>query len=281
MESISSSLGLVIVLLSFVFEFVDSSLGMGYGTSLTPAMLALGFSPADIVPAILISELVTGVLASVFHHQRGNASFTPDISGLYMPDALKKIHTKDGLMKAWQRTPQDLKVGIVLSLSSIAGAIIAVIIATSLPMMYIKLYIGLMVTTIGLIILLKRNHEYRFSWMRILALGGIAAFNKGISGGGYGPVVTSGQLLSGVRTKNAVAITSFSEIVASASGLVTFLVLGKNIFSPALPYLLLGAVVSAPLSAFVVAKTNTKRLTVLVGILTLILGGYTLYKLVA
>jgi uncharacterized protein len=230
MESISLTLGITITLLSFAFEFVDSSLGMGYGTSLTPAMLALGFSPADIVPAILISELMTGILASVFHHRHGNASLSPDTSGLYMPDALRKIYTRDGLAKAWSRTPQDLKVGIVLGTSSIIGAFIAVVIATSLPQTYVKLYIGVMVTVIGLVILLKRNHTYRFSWGRILMLGGIAAFNKGISGGGYGPVVTSGQLLSGVQTKSAVAITSFSEIVASASGLATFLVLGKDIF---------------------------------------------------
>jgi hypothetical protein len=29
-----------------------------------------------------------------------------------------------------------------------------------------------------------------------------------MSGGGYGPVVTGGQLLSGVNGKNAIAITS-------------------------------------------------------------------------
>lgn len=279
MESISFSLGLIVALLSFTFEFVDSSLGMGYGTSLTPAMLALGFSPADIVPAILVSELVTGILASIFHHRSGNASLTPDTSGLYMPDALRKIHTRDGLTKAWQRTPQDLKVGIVLSISSVVGALLAVGIASLLPQTYVKFYIGAMVTIIGIIILVKRNHEYEFSWLRILMLGGIAAFNKGISGGGYGPVVTSGQLLSGVQTKRAVAITSFSEIVASASGLIGFLILGRELFSPVLPYLLLGAVISAPLSALVVARTTTKRMTVLVGTLTLILGVYTLYKL--
>jgi hypothetical protein len=279
MEPLPLALGLSILLAAFVFEFFDSALGMGYGTSLTPVMLALGFSPADIVPAILLSELVTGVIASIFHHRHGNASFLPDISGLYMPDALKKIHTRDGLSKAWQRSPQDLKVALVLALSSAIGALIAAVLALSLPAVYVKLYIGLMVASIGVVILLRRNHAHAFSWKRILALGGIAAFNKGMSGGGYGPVVTSGQLLSGVKTKSAVAITSFSEIVASASGLLTFFILGKDIFSPALPYLLLGAALSAPLSALVVSRTNVRHVTVFVGVLTLSLGCYTLVSL--
>ena len=38
----------------FVCELVDSSLGMGYGTTVTPLLLAAGYSPLDIVPAVLI-----------------------------------------------------------------------------------------------------------------------------------------------------------------------------------------------------------------------------------
>ncbi len=278
MEEITLGIGLTVLLLSFTFEFVDSSLGMGYGTSLTPLLLALGFNPIDIVPAVLISELLTGVLASIFHHRQGNADLAPDIKGLYMPDALRKIHTRDGLYKAFTRTPQDLRVALVLSVASIVGAIIAVIASVSLPPDTVKIYIGVMVTLIGLIILLKRKGVFPFSWKKISILGGIAAFNKGISGGGYGPVVTSGQLLSGVHTKSAIAITSFAEMVACATGVITYLILGKELITPVLPYLVLGAVLSAPLSALFVARVNTSKMTVLVGLLTLLLGSYTLWK---
>lgn len=279
MEEIALGLGLTILLASFIFEFIDSSLGMGYGTSLTPILLALGFEPGDIVPAILMSELVTGILASFFHHVRGNAELAPNTRGLYMPDALRKIHTTDGLYKAYLRTPRDLKVGIVLACASVVGAIIAAVISVSLPPEYVKLYIGIMVTVIGVVILLNRTHTYTFSWKRIVGLGSIAAFNKGISGGGYGPVVTSGQMLSGVGPKSAIAITSFAEIVASAAGMCTFLVLGKDIFSPILIYLLCGAMLSAPLSALVVSRARTTHMTLLVGLITLVLGLYTLTKI--
>jgi hypothetical protein len=60
--------GVVIVLLAFVCEYVDSSLGMGYGTTLTPLLVMLG------LPAILLSELATGITAGSFHHGFGNVN---------------------------------------------------------------------------------------------------------------------------------------------------------------------------------------------------------------
>ncbi len=64
-----------IIVLAFVCEYIDSSLGMGYGTTLTPILLIMGYSPLQIVPAVLLSELVTGISAAFFHHRFKNANF--------------------------------------------------------------------------------------------------------------------------------------------------------------------------------------------------------------
>jgi uncharacterized membrane protein YfcA len=45
---------------------------MGYGTTLTPVVLLLGFEPLHVVPAVLLSEFVTGLVAAGFHHKVGN-----------------------------------------------------------------------------------------------------------------------------------------------------------------------------------------------------------------
>jgi len=37
--------------------------------------------------------------------------------------------------------------------------------------------------------------RFNFSWKKIFGIEILSAFNKGISGGGFGPVVTSGQLM--------------------------------------------------------------------------------------
>src|SRR6478736_6525585 len=63
---------IMIALLSFVFEFLDSSTGMGFGTSLSPILLLLGFDPLTVVPVLLVSESISGVTAGWFHHEFEN-----------------------------------------------------------------------------------------------------------------------------------------------------------------------------------------------------------------
>ncbi|MGB6420384.1 MAG: hypothetical protein WBF05_00960 [Anaerolineales bacterium] len=58
-------LSLPTILLAFSCELVDSTLGMGYGATLTPILLVLGDEPLEIAPEILFSVLVTGVLTDV------------------------------------------------------------------------------------------------------------------------------------------------------------------------------------------------------------------------
>jgi len=182
---------LPIILLAFICEFIDSSLGMGYGTTLTPLLLLMGYNPLQIVPAILLSELFTGFGAAFFHHKFKNVNF--------------KIGNS------------DLKVALIMGGCSVFGALIAVLLALSLPAFTVKLYIGVLVFIMGVIILATLNRSFPFSWKKIVGLGLLAAFNKGISGGGYGPVVTGGQILSGVKEKNAIGIASLAIGVGSAA----------------------------------------------------------------
>jgi len=94
-----------LVLLAFACELVDSTLGMGYGTTLTPIMLALGYEPIVIVPAVLFSEAVTGVLAGVMHNEFGN------------------VNLRFG--------SRDFKVAATLTSLSVVGVLLAAIIAVA------------------------------------------------------------------------------------------------------------------------------------------------------
>lgn len=242
-----------VVILAFICESVDSTLGMGYGTTLTPVLLALGYEPLEIVPAVLLSEAITGVLAGIFHHEFGNVDLRPG--------------------------SQDFKVASVLTALSVFGVLVAVTIAVNLPSWVMKLYVGLLVLFLGLVILKNRERELPFSWRRIGGLGFLAAFNKGISGGGYGPVVTGGQVLSGVRGRNAVGIASLAEGVTSIVGVGIYLMSGAAISWQLAPSLVLGAVLSVPLAAFVVSRLPAGRLTYIIGGVATALGSYTLLKL--
>jgi len=252
---------------------------MGYGTILTPLLLIFGFNPLQVVPAILLSELITGLLAGFTHHKAGNVNFKPKSTNIkYIIKRLKEL----GYAETFRRgVPIHLKVVLVLAACSIIGTISAVFIAVSISKFWLKLYIGVLVTVIGVVILFTLNKNYKFSWKKILGLGFVASFNKGMSGGGYGPVVTGGQLLSGVKGRNAVGITSLAEGLTCAVGVAAYFLTKSVIDWRLAPYLIIGAVISVPFAALTVKKIKTRTLAIIIGIVTLILGVFTIIQTIA
>jgi len=268
--------GLCIVLIAFVAEYVDSTLGMGYGTTLTPVLLLMGYEPMQVVPAVLLSELFTGLLAGLAHHRAGNANFRPKRLG---PRLIIKRVRQFGVAESVRRgIPRDLRVAVVIAACSIVGTLAAVFLAVSISRFYLKLYIGAMVMLIGMYILLSRAKQHRFSWKKVTGLGLVASFNKGMSGGGYGPVVTGGQILSGVEGKSAVAITSLAEGLTCVVGFLAYLLTRSIQDWTLFPFLCVGALLSVPLSAYTVKRMRTRYLKLAIGILTTVLGAFTLVK---
>ncbi len=242
--------GILLIFVAFLLEYIDSTLGMGYGTTLTPVLLLMGFEPLQIVPAALVSQLAAGFLAAGMHHKVGNVDF--------------KDH------------PHHLKIAVFLGVLSTLGAIFAVAVVLNLPQLYIRLYIGLLVAFMGIIILWKRNHQMSFSWPKIAGLGILASFNKGISGGGYGPLVVTGQMFSGVNSKSAVAITSLAEGIACFAAIMLYYLSGAPVDWTLAPFLMIGAVFSAPMSAHTLKRIKERRLTLFIGGATITLGIVTL-----
>lgn len=238
--------------LAFVCEFIDSSLGMGYGTSLTPILLLMGFEPLQVVPAVLFSEFLSGITAASFHHSVQNVNFKP--------------HSK------------DTHVAIVLSVFSIVGVIIAVFLAIKLPSQILKIWIGGIVLFMGIFILATFKRKPRFTWRKITILGTIASFNKGISGGGYGPLVMGGQLLSGIGVKNAVAITSLAEGITCFVGITLYFFLTSAVDWTLAPWLMAGAVLSVPLAAHTLKRVPEKGAKIAVAVILTLLGLLTLAK---
>ncbi|NOQ22402.1 MAG: TSUP family transporter [Candidatus Aegiribacteria sp.] len=263
----------ILFFVAFVCEFIDSSLGMGYGTTLTPLLLILGYSPLVVIPAILLSEFFTGAFAAFMHHKIGNVKFD------FRHDPNHRLIKKMRMLGYMPRSNAS-KIALVLAVCSLFGAVIAVFVAISIPKFYLRLFIGIIVFSMGLLILLKRNSRHDFSWKKIVGLGMLAAFNKGLSGGGYGPLVTSGQILSGVDTKSSVAITSLAESFTCLVGVCTFLLLGNTVDWRIALVLLAGAVTSVPFSTRTVKKLKVKNFTTMVGIATVVLGLFTLFKVI-
>jgi len=275
--NLTIEMGITIVVIAFICEYIDSTLGMGYGTILTPVLLMMGYSPLQVVPAILLSELITGLLAAFGHHKVGNVNLKPRTTEFRQ--IIGKLSALGYINTFKQEVPFHLKTAIVLAACSIFGTLAAVFLAISIPTFWLKLYIGLLVFGIGVMILSTLKRKYIFSWKKIFALGTIASFNKGMSGGGYGPVVTGGQILSGINSKSAIGITSLAEGSTCLVGVIAYSLTKSVIDWKLAPYLIIGAVLSVPLSVFTVKRMKTNMLSLIIGIIVILLGIVTLIKL--
>jgi len=238
--------------LAFCCELVDSLLGMGYGTTLTPLLLLMGFEPLQVVPAVLFSEFVSGVTAACFHHSVGNVDFRP--------------------------SSKDARVGLALSIFGVFGTIAAVSLAVRLPGNTLKIIIGVIVVSMGIFVLATFNRKPRFTWSKITVLGTIASFNKGLSGGGYGPLVMGGQLISGIGVKNAVAIASLSEGVVCLVGVTMYFFLKSSVEWTLAPWLMAGAVLSVPLAAHILKRIPERKTKSVVAVVVILLGCLMLAK---
>jgi uncharacterized membrane protein YfcA len=272
---------LSIALIAFLCEYMDSTLGMGYGTTMTPVLMLFGFSPLAIVPSVLLSELITGVLSGAMHHREGNVNFHFKVlnfqrikDSLKLPEPVNPDHHTYGI-----QISAHLKVVILLLSATILGSTSAVFTARVLPKQWTSLYISAMVIAMGILILTCFNRQFKYSWKKILGLGLLASFNKGLTGGGYGPLVVSGQMLSGVEGKNAIGITSMAEGITCALGVTIYWLTAKNMIDWRLaPIIIVGAVCSVPFSVKSVKIMNPRLLKVLIAVLTIILGVVTLLK---
>jgi uncharacterized membrane protein YfcA len=256
---------------------MDSTLGMGYGTTLTPVLLLYGFAPTKIVTAVLFSELFTGLLASFFHHREGNVNLKPTTMDIFK---IRNMLSPLGYVDNFKKTvPLHLKTALLLAVCSIIGTVAAVFVAVNIPKFWLKLYIGVLVLAMGVVILICLNKNFKFSWLKMITLGMIASFNKGMSGGGYGPVVTGGQILSGVEGKSAVGITSLAEGLTCLVGVIMYAFVSESGFDWKLTlWIIIGAVLSVPLSAKSVKIMNEKKLKLFIALLTIILGAWTIIK---
>jgi hypothetical protein len=244
---------ILVGIIAFISEYLDSGLGMGYGTALAPILIIIGYHPLKVVPAILVSQFITDIAACISHHNLCNVNF--------------KI-----------KSP-DFKIAFILGIISSIGVIVSVIIALKIPKWLLTLYIGLLVLSMGILILVTINKPMRFSWRKIMGISFLAAFNKGISGGGYGPLVMGGQMLSGVCAKNAIGITAFAEAITCFVGFLLYLILGKSIDWKLTSLLIVCATGAVPIAAITVKNINSERLKKYIGILITILGLFTLLKI--
>lgn len=242
-----------IIFMAFICELVDNSLGGGFGTILSPTFLLLGYSPLEVVPAILFSELISGFVGGGSHAYFGNVNWK--VSGIIAGFG---------------------------AFSMIAASFLA---SQIIPKFYIKLYVAIVVLAISILVVAKsfkklKERDSPTKWKTAL-LGMLTSWNKGITGGGYGPIATNGLVLLGLRPSKAVGTTTVSEGIICFIGLIAYQrFIGLN-WTLAL-LLTLGSIIADVPSAWLTNKMKRKFPLKyhgrLIGVFMLTLGVATLYK---
>lgn len=113
-----------------MLEYFDISLGMGYGTTLSPILFMMDFPILDIASALLINNVIIGLAAVFFHLEFKNISF--------------------------RKGSSDLKITALISTFGIIAVLISIVVALSVPEKYLTIYIGTLVTGVGILTRFKK-----------------------------------------------------------------------------------------------------------------------------
>lgn len=233
---------IVVAIAGLVAQFVDGSLGMGYGLTSSTLLIFAGLSPAAASASVHLAEVGTTALSGVAHHRFGNVDW----------HAVRRIAIPGGI-----------------------GAFLGATLLSSLSTESAKPLASTLLFTLGIYVLLRfllgkqRVSRKGQPGLRFLApLGLIGGFIDATGGGGWGPVTTPTLLADGRLAPNRVVGTvSASEfIVAISASAGFFTALGGEVLRMEfVAALLAGGFIAAPIAAYTVRHLNPRLLGVIVG----------------
>ena len=251
-----------VVFLALFFEFMDASAGMGFGTAVTPVLLILGFAPLQIVPVVMIQQGAAGLVGAFLHREFQNVE--------------------------WRLRPmsETVRLWFIISLSGIAAvavSITAVYKVFKVADVWIELYAALLLLGMGVVTLFQARRERVYRPRRMIGFATLAGVNKGIGGGGYGPVVTLGGIISGVPVKSMMAVTALTEGTVSAAAIVVWLLVsaaGVKIDFVLLPSMMLATVIAAVAAPYFTRVFPERLWRFVVPAYALLVAGATFWEVV-
>lgn len=238
-----------LAMVAFIAALVDTSLGMCYGTILTPILLIAGYSPEVVVPTVLLSQLIVDIGGGLTHTKVKNF------------------------------TKRDVKAAFLVAFPGTIFASIGAFLNMNLPKIIMKTYVGFLVTLLGLLLLL--GIKLKKTSKKLIFISSVAGFNKGFTGGGFGPVVVSGQIVLNHDVRSSVSIGDVAEIPICIAGLLAFTILGNLSLLPIYLIVTIPALMASLIGPHITVKIGQKNYAEkVIGVVTLALGFITLLKIV-
>lgn len=254
---------IAIAFAGFIAQLVDGSLGMGYGTTSTSLLLTVGLAPALASASVHLAEIGTSGVSGISHWRMGN------VNG---------------------------RVLLMIGIPGGIGAFLGAVVLSNLSLDAARPTVSLILLALGGVILIRFLHGRRVAAARaagetappliggaagkqrrwaLLPLGLVGGFLDASGGGGWGAVTTSTLMAaSRMQPRNVIGTVSGSEFIVSVCASVGFLfALGSaRIDLGIVAMLLVGGVIAAPLSAWLVSRMDDRVLGTGVGALIIFLN---------
>lgn len=239
----------IYILVGFIAQMIDGSLGMAYGVSANSFLLAIGASPVLASSSVHAAEVCTTLVSGLSHLKFGNV---------------------------------DKRMVLRLLIPGVIGGGVGAYVLTQVDGNVIKPFISIYLLIMGIRILYKAfkptpEHDKEPKTGLLVALGLVGGSCDAIGGGGWGPVVTSTLISTGHSPRKSIGSVNFSEFFVTLTESIVFIAtLGLKDNWKIIVGLLIGGVIAAPFGAMLTRKLPTKAIMITVGLLIIFLQVRTL-----
>jgi uncharacterized protein len=236
---------ILFALVGIAAQFVDGSLGMGFGVTSTSLLLSLGVGSALASATVHLAEVFTTLASGISHFTLGNVE-----RRMFWP----------------------------LLVSGVAGAAAGTFTAVHFQdAPGIRPTVSTILLVLGLVIIARtfRGRAARHvipSTRRLLLIGFPAAFIDALGGGGWGPIATPTLVMSDVEPAKAVGTVNTVEFFVTVTISAVFLFSLPEIRWRMIVPLAIGAVAMAPFAALLTRRLPTRWLGLAVGTLISLLS---------
>ena len=233
-------------------EIVAGSMGMGYGVICATILLMMNVDPRAISGSIHASETITSAAGSISHFKLKNMD----------KELIKRL-----LVPA--------------IIGTILGALLLLYLGDegSRWAKFTKPFIAIYTIILGVKILYNGfRGKVTNKEVKIIPLGLFAGFVDAFTGGGWGPLVTSAFIKNGHTPRYVIGVSTFTNFAITVVSTIIFITVPEAINWRIALGLIIGGVLTAPVSALVTSKLHTRKIFFIIGALIILMGLATIYK---
>lgn len=245
---------LLFLMVGFLAQAVDGSLGMAYGLTSNTVLLAFGVPPAAASASVHAAEVFTTAASGGSHIYHRNVSWS-----LWLP----------------------------LTVAGMIGGVLGAYVLTGIDGDVIKPFILVYLAVMGVWILMrsiKRREPRRIRGFWGAPLGLVGGFMDAIGGGGWGPTATTALVGAGKDPRSAIGTVNTAEFFVTVAISATFvwaLMSGHwaeagavQDYATAVGGLIVGGLIAAPFAGWIAKTVPMPVLSRLVGGLILVLAAF-------